>query len=167
MEMYLQIHIVEITYNLDINIQFFNAHIFTSSYLSNLNSSIILEKEKKYLVIIFELQPEDCDTISDFNKRPIFFLILDILSYLTKEVFNPNDFKINRTIFGKTTDLEKEKFIFNDIDYYCELRKFISLLNSDKKNKIKFFCKKLERHRQTLYTERGIEPFIYSYDLFY
>lgn len=157
MESYLHTSIAETTNNIDIDVRFFNSHIFTTTDISNFNKSTEPKVGVKYLCISTEILFNDCVVIADINIKPRLLLVISILSYLTKEFFNPSDFTITATTSKKNQEVENEKVTFNTINLLDEFKKIIVLLDSNKNIKKQLFYKKLERYFKILYSDEEIK----------
>lgn len=140
-------NISEINIDIDIDINFFNSHIFTTNKLEKIN----IQSENKYLCISTDVFLEDCIVIGDINVKPRLILILNILTYLTKNLFDPQKFKKSFTTNGSIEEVENPKFYFNGRDFQNEFDNIVKLLESNKESKKQLFHKKIERYYKSFF----------------
>lgn len=151
-------NISEINIDLDIDINFFNSHIFTTNKLEKFN----IQSENKYLCISTDVILEDCIVVGDINVKPRLILILNILTYLSKNLFDHKDYKKSFTSNGTVNEVEHPKFYFNGTNFKYEFENIIKLLESNKENKKQLFHKKIERYYRSFFMDRSINEGIES-----
>lgn len=156
METYLHTTITEITCNLDIDIRYFNSHIFTTTEIKSNEEKSLSKDGVIYLCICTEISLIECTVVGDIKVKPQFLFIIGLLSYLTKHTFNPSDFTITSTQNGRIEKEQEMKFMFNNVDHSHEFEKIIDLFKSNKENKKYLFQKKIERYIRSIYTEKDI-----------
>lgn len=151
-------NISEINIDLDIDINFFNSHIFTTNKLEKFN----IQSEIKYLCISTDVLLEDCIVVGDINVKPRLILILNILTYLTKNLFDHKDYKKSFTSNGSVNEVEHPKFYFNGTNFNYEFDNIIRLLESNKESKKQLFHKKMERYYKSFFMDSNINEDIGS-----
>lgn len=156
MATYLHTTIAEITCNLDIDVRYFNSHIFTTADIKSIDQKSTTKDGIRYLYICTEFSLVECTVVGDIKVKPQFLFIIGILSYLTKHTFNPSEFTVTSTKNGGIEKEQEMKFMYNNIDYSHEFEKIVDLLNSNKENKKHLFQKKIERYIRTIYSEKDI-----------
>lgn len=144
-----------INFNLKIDIQFFNSRIYTTNDRSVFNNLSDTDKdsEKNYLCISTQVELDEYTVIGDINIKPQFILILTILTYLTKTLFDQQNFGKSFPSNGKLQEVENSVFDFNDVNYKIEFDKIIELLASNKESKKQLFHKKIERYYKSFFTD--------------
>lgn len=146
-------NISEINFNLKIDVQFFNSRINTTNDLSLFNKVSDKDSEKNYLCISTQVELDEYTVIGDINIKPQFILILTILTYLTKTLFDQQNFSKSFPSNRKLQEIENPVFDFNDVNYKNEFDKIIELLASNKESKKQLFHKKIERYYKSFFTD--------------
>lgn len=140
-------NISEINIDLNIDINFFNSRIFTTNKLEKFN----IQSENHYLCISTDVLLDDCIVVGDINVKPRLILILNILTYLTKNLFDPQNFKKSFTANGNIEEVENPKFYFNGTNFQNEFDKIVELLGSNKESKKQLLYKKIERYYKSFF----------------
>ena len=156
METYLHTTIAETTLDIDIDIRFFNSHIFTTNDISGVCNFSETKGGVKYLCICSEIIIDECIVVADIKVKPQFLLIVSVLTFLTKVAINPREFTITSTTKKYIKELKSKKFIFNNKNLINKFENISKILDSNCESKKKLFYLILERYRKTKYSDKDI-----------
>jgi hypothetical protein len=120
------------------------------------DSSLLVQDHRKYLCISIEIQIDDYESLSETGAyaRPRLLIILDILSFLTQELFMPVDICTISTNMGTLQRTNNIKFKFKNSDHLSNLKKIIELITSYNENEKRLLYSLIDRYRKALYLEK-------------
>ena len=129
--MQIAIHTItaELNKDIEINVSYDNAHVFTS-YSE--------DKKTKYLSIKIKKEIGDTESLNVVEDSITWFklLILDVFCYFSNEPLTLRDFYKSETVIGSFEKVEKNVFLVNGESVLSDLDKMIDLWEkADKKVK--------------------------------
>ncbi len=149
------IAISQIDYDLNIDISFLDARVYTTKDSSKIDKQLRGDKGSRYLCISIEVQLEDFESVFDgaAYARPRLLIILGVLSFLTQRLLMSSDFYGTVTIVGALQKGRNNKFRFNKFNYMPYFNKVSGFIKSANETDKRLFYSLIDRYRKALFLE--------------